>query len=114
MTKGLLYDCQYAQRERKEEGELALWRLLSCLIRPFAERADLWGTTMSARDGRERDETRVTLYHGMLFRARGVFKRYVCNRAVTTYEVRTLAMYMKQIYATTTPNKSVVCQSEAQ
>jgi hypothetical protein len=48
------------------------------------------------QDARE-DETQVTLYHGMLFRTRGMFKGYVCNRAVTTYEVRTLAMYVKQI-----------------
>lgn len=52
------------------------------------------------------DETQVTLYHSMLFRARGMFKGYVCNRGVTTYEVRTLAMYVKQIYAT--PTKRVV------
>jgi hypothetical protein len=39
-----------------------------------------------------------TLYHGVLFGARGMFKGYVRNRAVTTYEVRTLAMYMEQIY----------------
>jgi len=37
------------------------------------------------------------LYHGVLFGARGMFKGYVRNRAVTTYEVRTLAMYMEQI-----------------
>jgi hypothetical protein len=39
-----------------------------------------------------------TLYHGVLFGARGMFKGYVRNRAVTAYEVRTLAMYMEQIY----------------
>ena len=49
---------------------------------------------------------KVTLYHSMLFRARGMFKGYVCNRGVTTYEVRTLAMYVKQIY--TAPTKRVV------
>ena len=27
-----------------------------------------------------------------------MFEGYVCNRAVTTYEVRTLAMDMEQIY----------------
>jgi hypothetical protein len=43
-----------------------------------------------------------TLYHGVLFRARGMFKGYVCNHAVTTYEVRTLAMYVEQIYETPT------------
>lgn len=35
----------------------------------------------------------------MLLRARGVFKGYICNRAVTTYEIRTLTMYVKQVYA---------------
>lgn len=39
-----------------------------------------------------------TLYHGVLFGARGMFKGYVRNRAVTTYEIRTLAMDMEQIY----------------
>ena len=38
-----------------------------------------------------------TLYHGVLFGARGMFKGYVRNRAVTTYEVRTLAMNMEQV-----------------
>jgi hypothetical protein len=39
-----------------------------------------------------------TLYHGVLFGARGMFKGYVRDRAVTTYEIRALAMYMEQIY----------------
>jgi hypothetical protein len=38
----------------------------------------------------------------MLLRARGVFEGYVRNRAIATYEVRTLAVYMEQVYATPT------------
>jgi hypothetical protein len=34
------------------------------------------------------------LDYGALLRARRVFEGYVCNRAVATYEVRTLAMDM--------------------
>ena len=53
-------------------------------------------TTMSSQD--DRGVKQDTLYHGVLFGARGMFKGYIRNRAVTTYEVRTLAMYMEQIY----------------
>jgi hypothetical protein len=53
--------------------------------------------TMRSREDR-RNGNKGTLYHGVLFGARGMFKRYVRNRGVTTYEVRTLAMYMEQIY----------------
>jgi hypothetical protein len=56
----------------------------------------MW-TTMSSQDDRGDEEKQGTLYHGVLFRARGVFEGYVRNRGVATYEVRTLAMYMEQI-----------------
>lgn len=65
---------------------------------------------MSTRKDGDVNKKVITLYHGMLFRARRMFKGYVCNRAVTTYEVRTLAMYMEQIYTTPT-NASCMCVS---
>jgi hypothetical protein len=55
-------------------------------------------TTMSSQDETIEEMKQGTLYHGVLFGARGMFKGYVRNRAVTTYEVRTLAMYVEQIY----------------
>ena len=42
-----------------------------------------------------------TLNHGVLLRTRRMLEGYIRNRAVTTYEVCTLAMDMEQIYANT-------------
>ena len=37
---------------------------------------------------------------------------YVCNRAVATYEVRTLTMYMEQIYGIQRTTRAPIARSK--